>query len=300
MSFSINNPGGFLPGVNIPTGNGHARPGVDARALGQSLATAQPYDSKFANGAQRHFDGQNLYGGMSSAGNPYVSSDDHLLATQLSNVYSMLGDFKKDGRLTLSSLTDIAKEQPGESKVHERTIMLAREILNRPRLGEGIVGKGGEITLDSLEKATSLIIGNTNPNTQSLDPFHAKTDAQVVEAFRGMFDDLRDTSEDRTFFFEKHRYVKKDTLIEMSKDLDEIDKSGQVVRDMATGFPKKKYSEQQVYMAKNLVERPGLLASLDSTKANGTNIFGSHNDDGWLKNYSLDRWLKNDKEERGR
>jgi len=77
--------------------------------------------------------------------------------------------------------------------------------------------------------------------------------------------------------------VKKETIVEMSKDPDETDKNGQVVRDMATGFPKKKYSEQQVYMAKNLVERPGLLASLDSTKANGTNIFGSHNDDGWLK-----------------
>ncbi|QDG60808.1 hypothetical protein NIBR502773_25190 [Pseudomonas sp. NIBRBAC000502773] len=269
--------------------------------MGKSLPTPQPsFDGRFANGAQRHFDGQNLYGGMTNVGNPYVSSDDHLLATQLNNVFSMLGDFKKDGRLTLRSLTDIAKEQPSESKVPERTIMLAREILNRPRLGDSIVGKGGEITPDSLDKAAGLMIGNTNPNTQSADPYHAKTDAQVVQAFRGMFDDLRDTSEDRTFFFEKHRYVKKETIIEMSKDPDETDKNGQVVRDMATGFPKKKYSEQQVYMAKNLVERPGLLASLDSTKANGTNIFGSHNDDGWLKNYSIDRWLQNDKEEKGK
>ncbi|WP_340053119.1 hypothetical protein [Pseudomonas sp. JAI120] len=301
MSFMINNPGGVPPGLNTATGNGHVRYGVDARALGKSLPTQQPsFDSKFANGAQRHFDGQNLYGGMSNVGNPYVSSDDHLLATQLNNVFPMLGDFKEGGRLTLKSLTNIANAKPGESKVPERTIMLAREILNRPRLGESIVGKGNEITPDSLEKAASLMIGNTNPNTQSADPYHAKTDAQVVQAFRGMFDDLRDTSEDRTFFFEKHRYVKKETIIEMSKDPDETDKNGQVVRDMATGFPKKKYSEQQVYMAKNLVERPGLLASLDSTKANGTNIFGSHNDDGWLKNYSIDRWLKNDKEEKGR
>jgi hypothetical protein len=293
MDLTTNNPRGFFPGVNIPTGNGYAQTVVDARALGKS------HDSRFANGSEQFFDGQNFYGGMSSAGNPYVSSDDHLLATQLSNVYSMLGDFKKDGRLTLSSLTDIAKEQPGESKVHDRTIMLAREILNRPRLGEGIVGKGGEITLDSLEKATSLI-GNTNPNTQSLDPFHAKTNAQVVEAFRGMFDDLRDTSEDRTFPFEKHRYVKKDKIIEMSRNPDETDKNGQVVLDPTTLLPKKKYSAHQVAVGINLVERPGLLASLDSTKANGTNIFGSHNDDGWLKNYSIDRWLKNDKEEKGR
>jgi hypothetical protein len=274
---------------------------VDASALGKSLPTAQPsFDGRFANGAQRHFDGQNLYGGMTNVGNPYVSSHDHELASQLRSVFSMLGDFTKDGRLTLRSLTDIANEKPSESKVYERTIMLAREILNRPRLGYSIVDKRGEITPSSLDKAADLMIGNTNPNTQSADPYHTKTDAQVVQAFRGMFDDLRDKSEDRTFFFEKHRYVKKETIIEMSKDPDEIDKSGQVVRDMATGLPKKKYSEQQVYMAKNLVERPGLLASLDSTKANGTNIFGSHNDDGWLKNYSIDRWLKNDKEERGR
>ncbi|ROM49509.1 hypothetical protein BK651_26055 [Pseudomonas rhodesiae] len=212
----------------------------------------------------------------------------------------MLGDFKKDGRLTLGSLEAIAKEDPKESKVLERTIMLAREILNRPRLADAIVAKGGEITSASLEEVASHSIGNTNPNTQSADPFHSKTDAQVVQAFRGMFDDLRDQSEDYSFFFEKHRYVKKETLIEMSKDPDETDKQGQVVRDSATGFPKKKYSELQVYMAKNLVERPGLLASLDGPKANGTNIFGSHNDDGWLKNYSIDRWLENDKEEKGR
>ena len=60
------------------------------------------------------------------------------------------------------------------------------------------------------------------------------------------------------------------------------------------------YSEQQVYLAKNLMERPGLIASLDSHKANGYNIFGSHNDDGWLKNYSIDRWLENDKAEKGK
>lgn len=69
---------------------------------------------------------------------------------------------------------------------------------------------------------------------------------------------------------------------------------------MRTGFPLKMYSEQQVYLAKNLMERPGLIASLDSHKANGYNIFGSHNDDGWLKNYSIDRWLENDKAEKGK
>ncbi|MBC3241195.1 hypothetical protein HU723_18670 [Pseudomonas lurida] len=267
--------------------------------MGKPLPAAQPMNSRFANGADRHFDGQNLYGGMTKAGNPFVSSDDHLLATDLRNNLSLLDAFKKEGRLTQASLQEIAKEEPSSSKVSERTIMLMREILNRPRLNEAIKAKGGEITYESLVRASDSQIGNTNPNTQSADPFHAKTDAQVVQTFRGMFDELRDKSEDRTFFFEKHRYVKKDTLIEISKDPNQTDKNGEPLRDVRTGFPLKKYSEQQVYLTKNLLERPGLIDSLDSHKANGYNIFGSHNDDGWLKNYSIDRWLENDKEEKG-
>ncbi|MCJ7958646.1 MAG: hypothetical protein MUW57_19395 [Pseudomonas sp.] len=282
-----------------PTGNGQSRYEVDARALGKPLPAAQPINSRFANGADRHFDGQNLYGGMTKAGNPFVSSDDHLLATDLKNNLALLDAFKKEGRLTQASLQEIAKEEPSSSKVSERTIMLMREILNRPRLNEAIMAKGGEITHESLVSASDSQIGNTNPNTQSADPFHAKTDAQVVKAFRGMFDELRDKSEDRTFFFEKHRYVKKDTIIEISKDPNQTDKNGEPLRDARTGFPLKKYSEQQVYLTKNLLERPGLLDSLDGYKANGYSIFGSHNHDGWYKNYSLDRWLENDKQEKG-
>lgn len=294
---------------NAPTvgsgGGGYSRPSIDAQATGKPLQVRMPgYPSLFSgfngmNGASRHVDNQNFYGGMSAAGNPYVSSDDHLLATDLKNNFSMLDKFQKNGRLNQAALKQIASEDPNKSTVSERTIMLAREILNRPRLNEAILAKGGHITPASLAKAADLMVGNTNPNTHSVDPYHAKTDAQLVQAFRGMFDELRDKSEDYTFFFEKHRYVKTDKLIEMSKDPDEITKNGEVVRDPATGFPKKKYSEQQVYLAKNLVERPGLLASLDSNKANGTNIFGSHNADGWLKNYSIDRWLENDKKEKG-
>mgnify|MGYP001580017806 CR=1 FL=1 len=283
-----------------PTGSGQSRFEVDACALGKPLPAAQPFNTRFANGADRHFDGQNMYGGMTKVGNPYVSSDDHLLATDLKNNLPLLDAFKKDGRLTQDSLQEIAKEEPSSSKVSERTIMLAREILNRPRLNDAITAKGGEITHDSLTKAGDSQIGNTSLNTQSADPFHAKTDAQVVQAFRGMFDDFRDKSEDRTFFFERHRYVKKDTLIEISKGPNQTDNNGEPLRDVRTGFPLKMYSEQQVYLAKNLMERPGLIASLDSHKANGYNIFGSHNDDGWLKSYSIDRWLENDKAEKGK
>nr|WP_314533682.1 hypothetical protein [uncultured Pseudomonas sp.] len=291
-------------GSNTPesTGSGQSRFEVDARALGKPLPATQSINTRFANGADRHFDGQNLYGGMTKVGNPFVSSDDHLLATDLKNNLSLLDAFKKDGRLTQGSLQEIAKEEPSSSKVSERTIMLAREILNRPRLNDAITAKGGEITHDSLTKAGDSQIGNTNPNTQSADPFHAKTDAQVVQAFKGMFDDWRDKSEDRTFFFgtQRHRYVNKDTIIEIAKDPNQIGNNGEPLRDVRTGFPLKKYSEQQVYLAKNLMERPGLMASLDSYKANGYSPFGSLNDDGWLKNYSIDRWLENDKEEKGK
>lgn len=284
----------------LPGGGGHARFSVDSRALGKALPVAQPYSDRFANGAARHFDGQNMYGGMSKVGNPYVSSDDHLLATDLSNNLKLpvLDAFKEDGHLTQQSMHKIASEDPSTSAVPERVIMLFRETVNRPRLNQAVLGKDRHLTAEGLSKASGSLVGNTNPNTQSADPYHAKTDLQLVQAFRAMFDDIRDRSEDYSFFFEKHRYVKKDTIIEMSKDPDETDKNGQTVRDPATGFPKKKYSENQVYITKNLVER-GLLDSLDSNKANGTNIFGSHNHDGWIKNYSVDRWMENEKKEKG-
>ncbi|SFB44163.1 MULTISPECIES: hypothetical protein [unclassified Pseudomonas] len=287
-------------GADRPTGRGDARDTIDRSALGKPLPAAPSFGASFLNGASRHFDGQNLYGGMTKAGNPYVSSDDHVLATALMNNWSLLDAFKKDGQLTQASLQEIAKEEPSSSKVSERTIMLALEILNRPRLNDAILEKGGKITYDSLGKAADLQVGNTNPNTQSADPFHAKTDAQVVKSLRGMFDELRDKSKDWTFFFDKHRYLKTDLIIEMSMDPDQTDKNGEPVRDARTRVPLKKYTEYQVYLGKNLRERPGLLASLDSHKANGHNIFGSHNDDGWIKNYSVDRWLKNDKKEKGR
>ncbi|TFF01726.1 hypothetical protein EXW72_23525 [Pseudomonas sp. BCA14] len=297
MTDGINNPGRRLPFAwGAPT------TGVDAQSLGTSSAPGLSSNHFFRNtrsDAGPHGVGQNTFGRMTTAVNPYVSSADHLLATALKNEFSMLGPFKKDGKLTQRSLQQIASEEPNQSDVAERTILLAREILNRPRLNEAIIANGGFITLDSLSRAADSMVGNTHPNTQSVDPYHSKTDAEVVKAFRGMFDELRDTSEDYSFFFEKHRYVKTDKLIEMSKDPDETDKTGEVVRDAATGFPRKKYSEQQVYLARNLVERPGLLASLESRKANGTSLFGSHNSEGWLKNYSIDRWLENDRKEKG-
>ncbi|MGZ0717408.1 hypothetical protein [Pseudomonas palleroniana] len=297
MTDGINNPGRRLPfSWSAPA------TGAGAPSLGKSSAPGLSSNHFFIggmNGADPQVDGPSAFGRMTPAANPYASSDDHVLATALKNEFSMLDAFKKDGKLSQRALQQIAGEAPNQSAVAERIILLAREILNRPRLNEAIVANGGFITTDSLSKAADSRVGNTHPDRHSADPFHSKTDAEVVRAFRAMFDELRDTAEDYSFFFEKHRYVKTDKLIEMSQDPDETDKKGDVVRDVATGFPKKRYSEQQVYLARNLVERSGLLASLESSKANGTRFFGSHNTEGWLKNYSIDRWLENDRKEKG-
>lgn len=232
------------------------------------------------------------YDHRSTDGNPYAGFDDRLLATELKNNFSLLGKFQKDGRLHGSALRQIANEPLHDGTVSESTIKLVQEIINRPRLNEAMLVKGGYITPDSLSKAADLLPGNTSPFTYNLNPFYVETDAQVVEAFKDMLDNV--------LFANKHRYVTTDMLIEMSKDPDEKNEAGQVVLDAANnGFPKKKYSMQQVYLARSLIERPGLLASLESNKANGTRIFGSHNHDGCLKSSSIERWLENDKKEKG-
>lgn len=290
-------------GINhlVAGASGQSRLEVDTRALGEPLPATQPYNPGFANGTDRHFDGQNTHGGVTPAENPFFSSDDHLLATDLKDNLSLLGSFKKDGRLTQASLQAIANEVPSSSKVAGRIIMLVREILKRSRLKDSITEKGGEINNNSLSRAAEMKIGNTHPNTHSADPFHAKTDAQVVLAFRTQFNVWRDKSEDFNRFLGvgKPRYVKKDTIIEISKDPNVTGSNGEVVRDPRTGFPLKKYTEQEVYLAKNLMERSGLLDSLEGYQASGYSLFGSRNDGGWLKSHSLDRWLENDKKEKG-
>ena len=63
----------------------------------------------------------------------------------------------------------------------------------------------------------------------------------------------------------------------------------------ATGIERKKYDEQQVYMAKNIVDRPGLLRSLENADGSGRRMFGSHHQAGWLSSKTLDRWLGHQK-----
>lgn len=74
-----------------------------------------------------------------------------------------------------------------------------------------------------------------------------------------------------------------------------MDKEGVVIRDPATGLPKKMYSEQLVYMSKNLVDRPRLLNSLERIHSGWRRIYGSHYQKGWLSNKDLDGWLENNK-----
>lgn len=256
--------------------------------------------SRLPNGADRFYDGQNLLGGTSKVGNPNIATDDATLALDLKNDLQRLDAFTKDGKFTLASLEEIAKEGSRSARVSERIVSLAQEINNRAPLKEAISGKGGVITVEKLTEASETLVDNTNPNTQSDNPFHGKTNLQLATALQGRFDDWRDKSEDINILFGawKWRYVNLKTITEISQNPHLTDEQGQVKRDPSNGFPLYKYSLDDVHLAKTLIKKPGLLRSLDSNKANGFNPFGSINHDGWLKNTSLDTWIKNERKER--
>ncbi|NWC96273.1 MULTISPECIES: type III secretion effector protein [unclassified Pseudomonas] len=198
-------------------------------------------------------------------------------------------------RLTLSSLQRIAGKKLGDNPTFNSAILLARALAQRPRLIDAITDQEGYITRESLSKAERVVFGNSDPGAFSPDPFHAKSNAELVQVFKVMFTELRDRSRDRKGFFELIGYVNIELLVAMSKDPDELDGQGQPVLDPVTGLARKKYDEQQVYMAKNIVDRPGLLQSLESAHGGGRRMFGSHHQEGWLSNKSLDRWLEHQK-----
>lgn len=229
---------------------------------------------------------------------PGVTSTDGQLAKTLEKHFGLLHRFQKDAGLTQSALHQIASAELGESEGLDRAILAAREILKRPRLNDAIIGADGVITRDSLATAATALQGNSAPSVFSQDPFHAQGNAQVVEAFKGLFDQLRDKSKDRTFFFEKYQYVEIAALKSVMKDPDALDRQGLPEREPATGLPKKKYSEHCVYTAKNILERPGLLRSLE--RAQGPRLFSGLHQPGWLSNKSLDRWLEQDKAHKAR
>ncbi|QJI28399.1 type III secretion effector protein [Pseudomonas sp. ADAK18] len=199
----------------------------------------------------------------------------------------------KNEGLKLASLQRIASEKMGPSQELNNSILLAKALIRRPRLIDAILDEDGFITRQSLLRAAKRLFGNSDPDTFSPDPFHAKTNVELVQAFQAMFEAFRDKSQDRTVFFEKIGYVKIERLVAISKDPNEIDTRGDVVLDLVTGLPRKKYDEQHVYMSKNLVYRPGLLRSLESIQASGRRMFGSHYQRGWLSNKDVECWLKN-------
>ena len=201
---------------------------------------------------------------------------------------------RTDG-LKLSSLQRIASKKLGASREADSAILLAKAIIQRPRLIDAILDQDGYITRESLAQAENVVFGNSDPSAFSPDPFHAKSNAELVQVFKAMFTELRDRSRDRKGFFEYIGYVNIELLVAMSKDPDELDSQGEPVLDPTTGLARKKYDEQQVYMAKNIVDRPGLLRSLENAHGTGRRIFGSHHQEGWLSNKTLDRWLEHNK-----
>ncbi|MGE1156262.1 type III secretion effector protein [Pseudomonas kitaguniensis] len=174
--------------------------------------------------------------------------------------------------------------------MRDRMILVVREILSRPLLNDAIIDSEGYITRDSLNTAALALRGNSSPAAFSQDPFHGQGNAEVVQALQGYFKQLRDKPKDRTVFFEALEYVDIALLKAVMNDPDDIDSSGVPVLEPTTGLPSKKYSEHCVYTARNIIERPGLLRSLE--RANTLRLFGRPKHGGWLCNRSLARWLE--------
>lgn len=173
--------------------------------------------------------------------------------------------------------------------MRDRIILVVREILKRPLLNDSIIDFEGFITRDSLRAAASALRGNSSPSAFSQDPFHDQCNDKVVLALQGYFKQLRDTTKDRAGLFDTVEYVEITLLRTVMKDPDDTDALGQPQLEPATGLPRKKYSEHCVYTAKNIIERPGLLRSLE--RANTPRLFGRPRHEGCLSNKSLERWL---------
>ena len=242
--------------------------------------------------ALRHRDLQNLPIERSSGVLPSATSTDSQLTKALEKSFALLHSFLSDGRLTWMSLQRIAAHPKGESEALDDVIQVVREMLKRPRLSDAVFSRDGDITRDSLNTAAQALPGNSSANVFSQDPFHAQGNAQVVEALQSQFALLRDETMDRTYLFEQHQYVEIARLREVMQDPYEVDQQGAPVLDTSTGMPQSKYSEFCVYTAKNIIERPGLLPSLE--RANVTRLFGPPHKEGWLSNKSLERWHEQD------
>ncbi|WP_460136990.1 type III secretion protein [Pseudomonas sp. S1_E04] len=268
----------------------HAPP--DDQPDSRSALPRRPFLLRGALSALRYSTLQNLPATRANYEVPGSKSTDSQLAKALETAFGILHPYLKDGQLTHSSLRQVAALELGENDVLNRAILAAREVLNRPRLSDAIMNSEGYITRDSLRRAATQMTGSSAPSACSQDPFHSQSNAQVVKALQGEFEQLRDASKDRTVFFEKYQYMPIATLRAVTADPDAVDPQGLPVLDAATGLPKKQYSEHCVYTAKNVIERPGLLHSLERGTVNG--LFGRAYEEGWLSNKSLERWLKQD------
>ena len=175
--------------------------------------------------------------------------------------------------------------------MRDRLILVVREILRRAPLRDAIMDSEGYITRDSLSAAAaSTLSRNSSVGTFSHDPFHGQGNAEVVQALRVYFKQLRDQSRDRPGFFETVEYLEIAHLQFVMGDPDDLDPQGSPILDPSTGLPRKKYTEHCVYTAKNVLERPGLLRSLE--RANQARLFGRPKHEGWLCNRNLERWLE--------
>ncbi|MFK9005225.1 type III secretion effector protein [Pseudomonas pergaminensis] len=176
----------------------------------------------------------------------------------------------------------------GKSEELNRVVSVVREMLKRPALIDAIMNRDGDITRDSLRAAAAALTGNSSPSEFSQDPFHAQDNDCVVRGLQKLFEQLRDPTKDRTFLFESYQYLSIETLMKVVQDPYEVDREGAPVLELSTGMPKPKYSELCVYTVKNIIERPGLLSSLE--RVNGPRLFGPPHYEGYLSNKSLELW----------
>ncbi len=289
----------------LPPGRPLAPGGSAARATTLSPVTWQEASSVPERGISRqptflrgtlsalsHRDLQNFPAERASSSLPGETSTDKQLAKALEKAFGLLHPFLNEGRLTWMSLQRIAAQPMGENEALDGAIQVVREILKRARLSDTIFSRDGDITRDSLSAAAQALHGNSSASVFSQDPFHTHGNAQVVQALQSQFEQLRDKTMDRTFLFEQHQYVEIAKLKAVMQDPYEVDQKGSPVLDTSTGMPRPQYSELCVYTAKNIIERPGLLPSLE--RANGTRLFGPPHKEGWLSNKSLERWREQD------
>lgn len=227
-----------------------------------------------------------------------AAPSDSQLATALEKNFGVLYPFLKEGRLTWSAMQRIAAEPTGQNEELDKAIKVISEILKRPPLSDAIMTLHGDITRDSLKAGALALSGNSSPSEFSQDPFHAQDNARVVQSLQYHFELLRDKTKDRTFLFEQHQYLEVAALKVMMQDPYDVDRQGAPVLEPHTGMPRPKYSELCVYTARNILERPGLLRSLEH--ANAARLFGPPHHEGYLSNKSLDRWLEQDEARKAR